>query len=154
MTKGKRKRLPMRFIKGGLVPAYGYVAEEIRRRGYKIGDEVMVEIYEARNPRFHRLGHMIGKLCVEQIPGFEMLDAHDALKRLQLEAGIECEESLVKAPDGKFYLMKSARSIAFDKMDEQTFQDFMRKICEHIAVRYLDSMDAENVEKILEAMVE
>jgi len=93
-------------------------------------------------------------LCTENIEAFAGIDAHSVLKRLQLESGLECSEQVAELPDGTQYLIRQPRSMAFDKMDEETFQDFMRNICEHISGRYLNGMDADAVEKMLEMMVE
>jgi hypothetical protein len=92
----------VRFDDGGVARKMFAAAGEVDRdRLGKLklqpGDYVYAHITKPRNESFHRLAHAIGKMVVENIPGFEHLTAHEALKRLQLESGSGCETVMVQA---------------------------------------------------------
>jgi hypothetical protein len=74
-----------------LVAATASDADRLKTKGNKIGDLIFARMTKPRNPGFHRLAHAIGKLAVENIPEFSHLDAHTALKRLQIESGAGCD---------------------------------------------------------------
>lgn len=79
-----------------LVAATASDADRLRTKGNHVGDLVFARVVKPRNPGFHRLAHRIGSLAVENIPEFEHLEAHAALKRLQMESGAACDEMLVQ----------------------------------------------------------
>jgi len=95
--KKKKKRVMLRVIKGGLVPADPWAASELRNKGYKVGDLIGADLSKLRNPKFNRLVHRIGQLCVANIDEFRYSDAHDVLKRLQLEGKIRVPSSYLSA---------------------------------------------------------
>lgn len=72
-------------------PASASDKERIKSKKVGHGELVFVDFRKPRSPGFHRLAHAIGTLAVENIPGFEHLTSHEALKRLQVEAGVGCE---------------------------------------------------------------
>lgn len=76
---------------GSSVPLHYIDLPLAKERGYKVGHEYRLEIKESRNAAFHRLAHAVGNLLVDNVEAFRDLDAHAALKRVQLEAGICCE---------------------------------------------------------------
>jgi hypothetical protein len=79
-----------------LVAATASDADRLKTKGNKVGDLVFARISKPRNPGFHRLAHRIGMLAVENIEAFSHMDAHSALKRLQLESGAACEQVMVQ----------------------------------------------------------
>lgn len=88
----KRERIYLRVDKGCLVPADSYAASKLRERNYRVGDLLAAELVKPRNPKFNRLVHRIGQLVVANIDAFAGMDAHAAVKRLQWEGNIQCEE--------------------------------------------------------------
>ena len=99
-----RKRKPepvyLRVIQGGLVPADGYAQTQLRNKKFKIGDVVRCDVRKLRNPRFNRLVHRIGQLCVKNLEQFKNMDPHAAIKRLQLESNAGCEEITISLNAG------------------------------------------------------
>jgi hypothetical protein len=79
-----------------LVAATASDAARLQTKGNKVGDLIFAQIKKPRSPGFHRLAHAIGKLAVENINELSHLEAHGALKRLQVEAGAACEEMQVQ----------------------------------------------------------
>lgn len=150
-------------------------AKAMQARKYHVETVVRADMRKPRNIRFHRLAHALGGLVVENVEGFEALDAHDALKRLQRESGLFCEirmmdaspvisailaatESLLGAkarkllasvlPDIKVIPVTEARSLAFDELDEGDFNQLVHGLCAHIRKHYL-GVPNEELELIL-----
>ena len=98
----KRKPEPVYFkvIQGGLVPADAYAQTQLRNKKFKIGDVVRCDVRKLRNPKFNRLVHRIGQLCVKNLEQFKNMDPHAAIKRLQLESNAGCEEITISLNAG------------------------------------------------------
>ena len=150
----KRPKVMLRIIKGGLAPADDFSAGILRARKFKIGDIVAGDITKPRNPRFHRLAHRIGQLCVENIEEFSGMEAHAVLKRLQLEARIECDEVAYKLPGYGMVIQFIPRSLSFESMDEPTFREVVRGFCRHIAKQYWPTVSPEAIEAMADSMVD
>ncbi|KAG1197578.1 hypothetical protein G6F35_012785 [Rhizopus arrhizus] len=70
---------------GAFVPSNDIDRRLAKDRGYRVGHEYRLEIKASRNAAFHRLAHVIGHLLVDNVEAFRDLDAHAALKQVQLE---------------------------------------------------------------------
>lgn len=152
---------------GAFVPLHDIDRRLAKDRGYRAGREYRLEIKESRNAAFHRLAHVIGHLLVDNVEGFRDLDAHAALKQLQLESGICCEtvemhaSPVVKAlldaaeavlgvgarrvlagvlPEIRTIPVKVPQSLAFDSMEEQDFAAFFKGITAWIGGQYAHVM--------------
>jgi len=90
--RAKRPAIYLRVIRGGLEPADGFARDQLRSKGYRVGDVLRADLAKLRNPGFNRLVHRIGQLCVANVEAFHGMDAHACIKRLQLEGGIACDE--------------------------------------------------------------
>lgn len=137
--------------------------ELMKQRGYRRGQELRLEIKAPRNRAFHRLAHAVGQLMVDNVEGWEGLDSHEAVKRLQREAGVCCEviemdaspvisavlaivdeafgagaAKLLRAvlPEIKTIPVTVARSLAFDSMDEDEFGRLFEGITSYIGDHY------------------
>ncbi|MEN6644601.1 MAG: hypothetical protein ABFE08_19365 [Armatimonadia bacterium] len=129
-----------------LVPVSDLDRYLLRQRRVATGKEYRVTVEQARNAKFHRLVHALGKLVSENVDGFDGLRAHDVIKRLQREAGVFCEEQEIEIPGIGKLLVKVAQSIAFDCMDEADFKDLYAAICRHVAATYWPELDESAVE--------
>lgn len=147
-----REKLRMRVEKGCLVPADDYTAERLRERGYKIGDEVAVTISKSRTAWFNRQAHKLGQLCVTNIEELSGYEAHGALKRLQIESGVACEETAIKAPGFGMLMHRVPRSLSFDEMDEGEFRQAILGLCRYIAKTYWPSMTEDQIYQMAEVM--
>jgi len=125
---------------GALVPAHPIDRRLARERKLREGVEYRIEIKKARNAKFHRLAHAIGALLVEHVDGFEGLDAHDAIKRVQRESGVCCEEVEIDIPGMGKLLAKQAESIAFDEMTPERFEQFFEGITKYIDKTYAPNL--------------
>lgn len=142
------------FKKGGLVPADSYTVAKIRERGYRVNDIVAVEITKPRNPGFWRLAHRIGTLCTRNIEAFRGMDAHAALKKLQLDGNIECDESQFVIPGQDMIIHRVPRSLSYESMDQGRFFEVAKAFCRHIADKYWPEMTAEAVQEMADSFVD
>lgn len=182
-TRRRRSRpgIPMRVRTGGLVPADIAATNAYRRKRVKVGDVVLVDFKLLRNPKFHRLVHALGELCVQNIDDFKNVDAHGAIKKIQLEADIHCASMLIRADGfwsqitdwmtanvgellrpaltligsliaGKEISVRVPDSIAFDEMDEAIFHDLYARMCRHIAATYWPDLSEQRIADMAELM--
>lgn len=166
--KGRRPRKPIymdvrRLVDpktgeelGALVPRYSCDRRAMKERKFHVGMELRADLTRARNPGFHRLAHVIGTLAVEQIEGFEHLDAHEALKKLQGETGVCCDvlevdHGIGRDERGRFVnLGKStiykARSIAYDEMPEGDFNRVVKAVFALLSTKYWPGMSEDAIQ--------
>jgi len=148
-----RDKIALRVIKGGLVPANTYARDQLRERGFKVNNLIYADLIKARNPRFNRLVHAIGKMVSQNIEGFPP-DAHAALKKLQLEGNIACDTQAMEIPGVGECLVRLPKSLAFHKMDEGEFHQVAQAMCRYIAETYWPTMTPEQIEQMAERLLE
>jgi hypothetical protein len=119
-----------------LVAATQWDQAACRARGYKAKQLVRAALKRPRNPKFHAMAHALGALMVAHCEGYEEMDAHDALKKMQRESGVCCEEMEIDLGPLGIMTAKQARSIAFDEMDEAEFSTLVHGICQHLRDKY------------------
>jgi len=152
--KPRKERIPLRVIKGGLVPADKYAESTLRSKKYSVGDIVFGVITKPRNPKFNRLVHKLGILCAENIDDFNGMEAHTVIKRLQIEGRIACDEIGIMIPGFGMASQFIPRSLSFDTMDEAEFHKAAKAICRHIAERYWTNLQPEQIEQMAGVMVD
>jgi hypothetical protein len=164
---------------GGLVP-HGWADQTIlRERKYRNGDVIRATLVHPRNAKFHRLLHQLGSLVRQNVDGFEHLDSHAVIKRLQREAGVCCDIQTIDAapvineilnaaepmlgematrmlrsvlPEIKTIEVLTPQSLAFDCMDESDFRILWSAICRHLVVRYWPQLNEQEVTRMAELM--
>lgn len=178
-AKAKRARRPIYMVVrrlvdpetgeqlGALVPMHPIDARLMRERKFHVDREIRAELKQPRNPQFHRLAHAIGNLLVDNVEEFRGMQAHDALKRVQLAADVCCEEIYLSAspvvdailaaaeamlgagarkvlagvlPEIKTIPVKQARSLAFDELEEDEFRVLFDGVVGYIAGHYASVM--------------
>ena len=149
----KRERIYFRVSKGCLIPADSYAASKLRERGYGMNDLLSAELTKPRNPKFNRLVHRIGQLVVSNIEAFAGLDAHQAIKRLQIEGKVACEEIGVMVANYGMVIQLIPRSLSFESMDEGEYVQAARGICRTIAERYWPSLTEDAIAEMAESFV-
>lgn len=151
----KRERFLMRVREdGSFVPDDEHTRARLREKKYRVGNVVAAELFRARNPGFHRLAHVLGQIVGENIDGFEGLDAHRVLKRLQVESGHGCEEISMRIPGVGVVPYRVPRSLSWESMDEAEFRQVFKGICKHVSDTYWTSLSPEEVEAMAEVMPE
>lgn len=149
-----REKIYLRVAKGALVPADDYALGKLRSRGYTVGDILQADLSKLRNPAFNRLAHRIGGLVAANIDVFAGMDAHDVLKRLQLEGNIACDQQVVEMPGLGRCMVTVPRSLSFEAMDEGAFREVIRAMCRLIAEKYWPSLTPEQIEQMAESFVD
>lgn len=167
---------------GYFAPVDDVTRKRLRSHGLRVGDEVLATISRVRDPRFHRTAHQFGALIQQNIPGFEHLDAHAVLKRLQIESGAMCDEMLVPAGavwsqmsehivadvpelekalqivgtllDGVRVPVRVPRSLSFGSMDETAFRKLMRDLALYVHDRYWPSEAPEAIEQMADRLAQ
>lgn len=166
-------------VVGALVPRFATDRRLMRDRGYRMGDDLRAELSKPRHLGQHRKAHLLGGLVVAQLEGFEGLDQHAAIKRLQRESGVCCEVEQIDAapvvtailaaaetmlgaaatrmlkavlPEIKQIDVLVPQSLAFDRMEQGEFEGFYAGICQHLAERYWPDCDQEQIERMAELM--
>lgn len=158
-AKAKRARRPVYLVVrrladpetgeviGALVPAHPIDQRLLKERRFHVDREVRAELKQPRVVWQHRLIHKIGSLMVDNVEGWEQLNSHDAVKRLQRESGVCCEEMEIDVPGFGRLMIKQAESLAFDEMEQDRFLQLFDGITEYIGRRYahvlLDEVRAE-----------
>lgn len=150
----KRERIYLRIDRGCLVPADSYAQTCLRERGYRIGDLVAAEIKKPRNPKFNRLVHRLGQLVVANVDQFAGLDPHTAIKRLQIEGKVCCDEIGINVPGYGTVIQLIPRSMSFESLDEGEFKMAAKGICRTISDRYWSDLSPDAIEEMAECMVD
>lgn len=128
---------------GAYVPAHPIDRELAKERKDPVGALVRLEVKRPRNIKFHRLVHAIGNMLVENVDGFEHLNSHDAIKRVQRESGICCEEMEIDIPNVGKLMVKVPESLSFDEMDADRFGQLFNGITDHIDRTYAPSLTVD-----------
>ena len=150
----KKEPIYVRVENGVLVPADVFARKQLERKKLKEGSVLKAYISKLRNPRFNRLVHKLGILVAENIDAFAGLDAHTAIKRLQIEGRIACDEIGVMVPGFGMVIQFIPRSMSFDSMDESEYHEAAKQICRLIADRYWPSLEPERIEQMAGCMVD
>lgn len=148
----KREKIYFRVSKGALIPADPYAASKLRERGYHMNDLLAADLVKPRNPKFNRLVHQLGQLVVANIDAFAGMDAHKAIKRLQIEGKVACDEIGIQTDFGQM-LYVVPQSLSFESMDEGQYQQAARGISRTIAERYWKDSTPEAIEQMAGCMV-
>lgn len=147
-----REKLPFHVGKGCLIPGDDYVTSVLRRRKFKVGDLVFAILSKPRTVGYNKLGHRVGQMCQRNIKTFEDLDAHDCLKRLQVESGVECDIVGLNHPEYGWVQYRVPRSLSFDNMGEEVFRKAVLAICRFIGEQYWPGLSQEQVAEMAEQM--
>jgi hypothetical protein len=137
-----------------LAPRSGIDSRIMRERNYRAGDMLRADLKKPRNYKFHCLVHRLGELVKDNIEEFAGMEAHAAIKRLQREADVCCEEQEVEIPGFGKLVIKVAQSIAFDQMEEGAFYQLWQGICRHIAAKYWPDFTEEQISSMVDLMPE
>lgn len=152
--KKRPKTYLLEVSRGCFKPADGYTERLLREKGYSIGDKVLATLKKPRNPGFHRFAHRMGDLIAQNIEAFHGLDAHETLKRIQIEANIACQEIPVVIPVMGEIRYRVPESLSFENMDETEFRAVIRQMATYIAKTYWPDCEPEEIERMAMVMPE
>jgi hypothetical protein len=149
-----KPRHAMRVVKGGFAPADASTKAVLRSKGYRAGDLVFVEITKPRNPLFHRLVHRFGTLVANNTDAFAGLNAHQVLKRIQIEGDIGCDHTALNFPGVGPVIYRVPRSLAFESMDDGEFSEIYRAFARYVSDTYWPSLTPEEIQTMARDMPE
>ena len=149
----KKERLMFRFDKGALVPYGNQTVTRLREKKYRVGDVVAIEIYKPRNPEFWGLAHRLGTLCAENIDEFYGKSAHEVLKKIQFDAGIECEETVTPVPGVGELRTRKPKSLSFESMDQGEFYEVMLAMSRYVVKEFWPGMDEKQILEMSGVMI-
>lgn len=152
--KPRPERFRMIVQKGALVPADSYTLAQLRRRNYKSGDEVMIEIKKAREGWYYRKAHLFGDMVAQNIEAFAGLDAHSVLKRLQVEGNIGCDEMAIQFPGIGPCVYRIPQSLAYENMDQGDFEIIYQQFCDYVRRVYWPSLTDYQIADLADLMPE
>lgn len=92
-----------------------------------------VTAHKPRSPQYHRAVHRLCSFLCEHLDAFKGMDAHSALKRLQLESRLYCDETQLTIKDFGVVRHLIPQSISFESMDESEFRAFFKVLADHVA---------------------
>ncbi|HXS04858.1 MAG TPA: hypothetical protein VN731_10305 [Rhodanobacter sp.] len=152
-TKRRKPKTLWRVGKGVLVPHDAYTTSQLRDKGYHIGDVLIAELRKPRNPKFHGLAHGLGGLIAANLEPFDGVEAHQVLKRLQIEANVGCDEIALNFPGVGPCTYRVPRSLSFESMDEGEFKQVIASMCNYVSKTYWPSLSPEKIEAMAEVWV-
>lgn len=124
----------------------------LKSRGFHKHQEVIAYLYRVRDGVQWRRAHALGQMLVDNVDAFHGLDAHHALKKVQLDGSIACESEKIDLGNLGMFTRTVAKSLAFGEMDDSEFSAVFKQMCERVAQRYFPDMDATAVEAMLDLM--
>lgn len=152
MAARKPKRRPekfmVRFRDGAFRPADKFTQDRLKEKGFRDGDLAAATLHKPREYWQHKKAHVLGRLVAENIEGFEGIDPHDVLKRLQVESGAGCEEIAVIFPGIGPCMYRVPLSLSYDTMDQADFDKVYSGFCQHIIGKYWLGMTEEQIEEM------
>lgn len=146
-------RLTIALVEGRLrkvfMAADDMAEHQLAKREYKAGDEVGADLKKPRDPVKFRRAHKLGQLLIENADDFaHYTDAHDVLKRLQLESGVWCDETAIRLEGIGMVMHRQALSLAFDEMEDGEFNKGYAQLSQFIITKYWPGLEAWQIEQM------
>ena len=130
---------------GCFCPAYPIDRHVMRERGLRTGTFVTMDVFEERHGKFWRLWHQLAGFVADNVEAMNGLKAHDALKRIQLDAKLHCELADFHLEDGTVLRHFVPKSLNFEDTDEGAAQEIWDGLCDYIARTYFAGWDQDQV---------
>jgi hypothetical protein len=159
-TSTEKRRSPEQRVLLTVMPDGSFRAADsasrkiLKERNFFKGQEVIGYLYRVRDGLQWRRAHALGTLLADHVEAFHGLNAHQALKKTQLDGNIACDVERIDlpAPISMTVERKVVRSLAFGEMDDAEFSAIFKQLCTYIAKTYFPDMDATAVEDMLNLM--
>ena len=148
-----KEKYQLKVVKGGFEPLDNYTRESLNKK-FKIGDIVNTPLSKSRCVGHNKHAHKIGKLISNSIEDFKYLDAHQVLKRIQLEANIGCIEMAIAMKGIGAVAHRVPKSLNFDDMDNDEFLDIVKNICRYVSETYWHECTKEQIEEMAKEFID
>ncbi len=146
----------IRFV---FVAADAYSSEMAKAKKLREGDLLRTWFGKPHDHKAWARIHRLGQLMVENVAGFEHLNAHQAVKKLQQDAGVECDEKAIAGieytcPDCATIheipnlTIRVPRSLAWDEMDGAAFEAVYSAIVKHVIAHIWPELSEANIEEM------
>ncbi|MEE3504857.1 hypothetical protein QN399_01020 [Pseudomonas sp. 10C3] len=122
----------------------------LRERDFKINTKIRADLKQPRNPKFNNLVHGLGRVLSQNIDRFSGKLSHDAIKLLQTESGVCCDEEVFDIPGLGQLTSKIPQSLSYDSMGEELFQDFWRQCCAYLVLHDWPTLTEERLTEMAE----
>lgn len=161
-SKAKAKPMPIYFVIrevidpvtgqriGAMVPASDADKAMMRERSFRRSTKVRAVLTQPRNERFNRLVHGLGAVLAANLDRFTGKQAHAAVKALQTEALVYCDEEVFDLPGLGVLTRHTPQSLSFDSMGEEVFQDFWAKCCAYLVATDWPTLTVERLTEMAE----
>lgn len=121
-------------------------AQVLNGRKFKLGDVLRADIHKPRNPKHHRLVMATVAFLVNNCGIFETVD--QALIAIKVGMGY-CDPVIDGGTGRTLYIV---RSISFDSMSQDAFEQFHADLLRFITARYLKGMTPAQLEEAASLM--
>lgn len=149
----RRERVMLRFQKGAIVPADAFSQRLLREKGFRVGDIVAGDLAKPRHGWTWKRAHLFGQLLADNIDDFEGRSAHQVLKTIQRAARIECDVITFRI-DGHVVEEFQPRSLSYESMDEATWTEVYRSMCQYVIREYWPGMTEYQITEMINLMPE
>ncbi|CUR48470.1 Phage protein [Alloalcanivorax xenomutans] len=142
----------MRVGKGVFMPADVHAQQRLKDKNFRMGEVVGVQVRRMREYWYHKMVHAFGDLVAQNIDDFAGMNAHEVLKRLQVEGLIGCTCIPLRTETGERVDYYVPRSLAYDEMDQAEFEEVYGAFCQLVVERYWPNLEPEQVAVLAEIM--
>lgn len=149
MKRAKRRKEPLYLRvtpQGTFEPASALYAGMCRARRYKVGDLVRADLTKPRFPKHHRLVMALLQRVLDNQDGLLTID--QLLTTVKIKLGRA--QPFVDVGAGRTYWV--VESIAFDAMDQGSFEIFWSDLCKLVARDYFPGMAPDEVAELANMM--
>jgi hypothetical protein len=148
-----REKILMRYEGGCCVPVDYYYSDLLKKRGFKVGDVFAIDPTKPRDVTKHRKIHRLCAMFAENIDAYHGMDSHEVLKTIQRTAKIECDFETVIIPEVGELIRVIPKSISFDSMTNEEFDNLYKCVCRHVGEKHMDGLAVEKVEEMVRLFV-
>jgi hypothetical protein len=139
---------------GMFYPADQMSRDILRRKRITRGSLVRLVVSKPRDYGQWKKAHQLGTFIAINLEAFDRfqgedgkVNSHGALKHLQFLSGVECDEAHISTPNGEKLLARTARSLAYDEMDEGEFQAAYAGFCQYLIRQFWPDMVERQIEE-------
>ena len=132
-------------------------AEKLREAGFTVGTEVTAQFDTGRNLLNFRQAHALAKFVRDNTEAFDPdLDSHAVLKRIQVDADIECdmadEEVFVEGLGWIPLKRRVPRSLAFDRMTQTVWREVFTRFKNYCITTYFPDWGRDEIHQFEEIL--